>query len=185
MAPDMLRRYNKRKAEGWALDIDEFENGHGLRERLAASNRLWIFCFLVIICLAVAFIVRTIGTSPEIPPRELIEKPRGVYTDSEHRQLIKDLMDIAAKRGVNIADARFVSNRNLMIVMPGDVGGDDIAFLSRTAAVQIWQRFGVGAIIKTYTEDITNSTTKLAAITQWNRRKNNFVTTFQSSLVSE
>ena len=181
----MLRRFKKRNAEGWALDIDEFEIGHGLRERLASNDKLWIICFLAIIFLAVVFIVRTIGTSPEMPAQELIEKPRGIYTDSDHQQLIKGLIDIAENRGVNISDARFISNRNLTIVVPGDVDGDNISFISRTAAVQIWKRFKVSAIVKTYTEDIANSTTKLAATTQWNRKNNNFVTTFHASLAPE
>jgi hypothetical protein len=170
--------------KGWALDAAEDDGYGGLRERLAASNKLWWASLIVIIALAVIFISRSITSDRNPAVDNIVEDPVGVYTDGAHHDFAFAFAKLARRRGVAV-EARFLSDRAFRFVMPCDASGDEIAFLSRAAATGIWRRFKVSPVIWAYIEDNKSPTPKLTAKTAWSPELGDFVVRFERAIGSE
>lgn len=176
----MARKSNRRLTKGWDVD-EEIDTGVvGLRERLGASSKLWASAAVVIIGLAALLIAGSLGDRGSQPALDLRENPIGVYTDGEHRKFEADFASLARRRGVP-AYVRFTSDKMFRLSMPCDVTNDEIAFLSKSAALGIWRRFHVSPVVQTYVEDNHSSTPKLAAKTSWLKERNDFVVRFEQA----
>lgn len=160
------------------MDDGNPENYVGLRERIASNNILWVVFLFIIVGVTGIVIARSIGTQEKATTQKLVEDPIGVYTDSMHEEFADQLVKMAGRRGVKI-EASFVSDRTFKIIMPCDIGGDELSFLSRYAATGIWRKFKVNPTIWTYTEDVSSPAPKLSARTAWSAERRGFVVTFE------
>jgi len=168
----MFGRRKKLPVKGWALDCEEQE-ARGLRERLGGNTKLWAASLVSLIAAGGILITVSSLARREKPPATLPESPVGFYQDADHRQFAESFVRMAQEHGVKV-EAAFVADRMFRLVLPCDVIGDDLEFLSRTAAARIYYRFKVSPIVLTYTEDNNSPSPKQAARTEWSAKAGGF-----------
>lgn len=168
----MFGRKKKRQQKGWAMD--KHETGRiGIRERLGSNNKLWILLLIAVICVSTAIIAMSVNTPETIKGGKLAEDPIGHYLDADHRAFELDIVKMAKNRGEK-AEAKFLSDRTFKLVLPCDISGDELLFLSRSTAMGIWRKFSISPVVWTYTEDLNNSNPKLTARTEWSEDAGDF-----------
>lgn len=166
------------------MDDVESTGYRTLRERISTSNTIWITLLVLIIAITIISIFLSLRTSETVNEVSLEEDPIGVYTDSDHRDFAKQLVDMAEKRGVTI-EAHFISDKAFKIVVPCDISSDELSYISRYAAMGIWRRFRVSPTVWTYIEDISSPNPRLTAQTRWSSERGEFIVSFERSLGSE
>jgi hypothetical protein len=166
----MFWRSKRKQIKGWALDIEDNGPYGGFRERLASSSKLWTTCMVLLLASVVLVIVRSGNVGQSIASGDLIESPVGVYTDDLHKDFVRQLKETWEARGVPNLKAEFLSDRTLRITIPDDLGRDEIAYLSRFAAIGIWRRFGVSPTVWTY----IRGNSKPTATATWRTSRGDF-----------
>lgn len=165
--------------------MDELEEGRiGIRERLGSNNKLWLAVLIVVICMGIIFIARSLSEPKTTAAGKLVENPVGHYLDSKHRDFENGIVKMARGRGERI-EAKFLSDKAFKLVTPCDISGDELAYLSRATAMGIWRKFKISPLVWTYTEDINGSNPKLTSRTEWSKDTGDFVVKFEHSIASQ
>lgn len=179
----MFLRRKKKLIKGWAEDIEDTAPERGLRERLASNDKLWLACLLGVFALAVLLIVAPLqnGEHPEESELNITAAP---INERERRNFIRDFHRMAEKRKVPI-EAEFASSRTLKLVMPGDIAGDELRFLSRAAALGMQRRLKINPVVMTYTRTNKSIEPRLIARTAWDPTRKAFVVDMLHPISSE
>lgn len=178
-------RGRRSRQEGWAADIGK-EVAPSLRQKLANNTSLWIICLIAILASCGALIVISGIRAPQdvrsIKPLIPGDTSIGNYTDEAHQEFVRKIQSMEKKRGV-IVDAEFLSDNEFKITVPSGVASDEVAYLSRFAALGIKRHFKIGAIVYAYSRDTKHpDNVTLAATTQWSNQEMNFLTKLERSM---
>jgi hypothetical protein len=109
---------------------------------------------------------------------------RGYYKDEAHQAFVERFIAMERKRGVSIR-AEFIANDEFNVTVPGDVAFDEIAYMSRFAALGIKRRFGNGAVVYAYSHNSKSPQPRLTATTQWSAKEGNFLTKTERAMEGE
>ncbi|MDH7601838.1 MAG: hypothetical protein QHI38_06795 [Armatimonadota bacterium] len=166
------------KIEGWELDVSETDAQVGrstLRERLAASSKLWAVCFLVLVAVVLYFGVAANNQEGAVAKVDKVSgaAAHGSVKDAQRMELArKFLADFSERFGV--LEARFVGSDKFRIVVPASLSRDDIEFLAKVAGMQILTKLKLRPVVQVYTLS-ADKRLSLEATARWQPEKYGFV----------
>lgn len=180
----MLGLRRRKRVEGWAVDVAEYgseETATSLRERLAASNKLWLLSLVVVVGIGLA-LLSSMGDSSS-GENKFIVSPKGagesVSVDKAHLDFARSFRNERV-RGGNIYEAEFRTPNLFRIVVPADVGQDDIDYISKMAAWKILRTLHHQSIVVVYTRRAADGGEVKAATTSWKPSKFGFVVRYEN-----
>jgi|YNPNPStandDraft_1061719.scaffolds.fasta_scaffold00384_7 hypothetical protein len=171
----MLGLKRRKRVEGWAEDVpegDEELTPATLGQRINDNTKLWFGALLVVLIITGYAIKNPDWTGFDatkyLTARQL--RPSGKYNDANHTRFARDFVT-AKGNGSIVEDAKFVGPGTFRIVVNGKVSRDDIDYVSKMAALKIYQKFNRRVVVRTYMYSLALKRQILMATTKWEEDK--------------